>query len=233
MGMISGLTSPSRSWFALEITPAAAREVPGAREWTHSVKERLEEAFAGSNIYAALHGFYQEIAVFGTAAMLLEEDGKELLRARLFTAGEYVLGCDENGRIDRFGREFFLTPNQMAAKFGLENLPPQLLRAVQDGKDTSWHRVRHLILPNHTANSIDALKILSENFGDSILVSLMGQYIPWGRAKEYPKLSRKITKREYDKVADCMFSLDLDGYMQELSSADDSYIPKWDLADEV
>lgn len=147
-GMISGLTSPSRSWFALEITPAAAREVPGAREWTHSVKERLEEAFAGSNIYAALHGFYQEIAVFGTAAMLLEEDGKELLRARLFTAGEYVLGCDENGRIDRFGREFFLTPNQMAAKFGLENLPPQLLRAVQDGKDTSWHRVRHLILPN-------------------------------------------------------------------------------------
>lgn len=93
--------------------------------------------------------------------------------------------------------------------------------------------VRHLILPNHTANSIDALKILSENFGDSILVSLMGQYIPWGRAKEHPKLSRKITKREYDKVADCMFSLDLDGYMQELSSADDSYIPKWDLADEV
>lgn len=93
--------------------------------------------------------------------------------------------------------------------------------------------VRHLILPNHTANSIDVLKILSENFGDSILVSLMGQYIPWGRAKEYPKLSRKVTKREYDKVADCMFSLDLDGYMQELSSADDSYIPKWDLADEV
>ena len=56
-GMISGLTSPSRSWFELEISPAAARQLPGAKEWTHAVKKRLEEAFASSNIYAALHGY--------------------------------------------------------------------------------------------------------------------------------------------------------------------------------
>lgn len=88
--------------------------------------------------------------------------------------------------------------------------------------------VRHLILPNHTKNSIGVLDILKEKFGGQILVSLMGQYIPHGKAKEFPKLSRKITKREYDKVAAHLLDLNLDGFMQELTAADEKYIPDWD-----
>ena len=62
--------------------------------------------------------------------------------------------------------------------------------------------VRHLILPAHTRKSIDALGLLKRTFGDEILVSLMCQYVPWGKAKNDPKLGRVITRREYDKVKD-------------------------------
>ncbi len=88
--------------------------------------------------------------------------------------------------------------------------------------------IRHLVLPNHTKNSIGVLNILKENFGVDITVSLMGQYIPHGKANEYPKLSRKITKREYEKVLSHLWDLGLDGFAQELKSADESYIPEWD-----
>lgn len=87
--------------------------------------------------------------------------------------------------------------------------------------------VRHLVLPNHTKNSIGVINILKENFGDDITLSLMGQYIPHGKALDHPKLSRKITKREYEKVLNHMIDSGLDGYAQELKSADESYIPVW------
>ena len=88
--------------------------------------------------------------------------------------------------------------------------------------------VRHLVLPNHTKNSIGTLNILKENFGDNLTLSLMGQYTPHAKALDHPKLNRKITKREYEKVLNHLIDLDIDGFAQELKSADESYIPLWD-----
>lgn len=188
-GMISGLTSPSRSWFELEISPAAARQLPGAKEWTHAVKKRLEEAFASSNIYAALHGFYQEIAVFGTAAMLLEEDLQDVLRCRLFTAGEYVLGADGDGRINSFGREFFLTAGQMADKFGLSHLPVAVSQAVKEGCQNTWHKVRHLIVPNprHNARYKDSLHMPYR----SVYFTPQGHVLKEGGYWEFPVIAAR------------------------------------------
>ena len=61
--------------------------------------------------------------------------------------------------------------------------------------------VRHLILPAHTRKSIDALELLDRTFGDEILVSLMCQYVPWGKAKNDRKLGRTLTPREYNVLA--------------------------------
>lgn len=88
--------------------------------------------------------------------------------------------------------------------------------------------VRHLVLPNHTRNSIEALNILKENFGDLLTLSLMGQYVPAGKACEHKKLSRKITKREYQKVLAHLLELEIDGYSQELTAASEDFIPDWD-----
>ena len=89
--------------------------------------------------------------------------------------------------------------------------------------------VRQLILPAHTKNSIEALDILEREFGRQIMVSLMCQYVPWGEVKNDPKLGRKLTKREYEKVKRALFSLDLDGFTQDMSSASEDYIPDWNL----
>lgn len=91
--------------------------------------------------------------------------------------------------------------------------------------------VRHLILPAHTKNSFEVLDIVKRRFGDQVLLSLMCQYIPMGKVSdsEFSRINRKITRREYDKVKLEMMRLGIDGFTQELSSADESYVPEWDF----
>ncbi|MDD6176144.1 MAG: radical SAM protein [Firmicutes bacterium] len=88
--------------------------------------------------------------------------------------------------------------------------------------------VRHLILPGNTRNSIAALEWLASAL-PGVPVSLMAQYLPCGRAAEYPEINRRITQREYDKVLDRLFALGLDGFVQERSAAKQDFIPPFEL----
>jgi putative pyruvate formate lyase activating enzyme len=89
--------------------------------------------------------------------------------------------------------------------------------------------VRQLILPAHTRNSIAVLNHLKRHFDGQILVSLMCQYVPCGKAKGDQKLGRTITRREYDKVKRELLNLDLDGFTQDLSAATEDFIPQWTI----
>lgn len=90
--------------------------------------------------------------------------------------------------------------------------------------------VRHLIMPNNIQNSKKVLKWLKENLQDGIYISVMTQYFPAYKAKEFEEINRKITKEEYDEIEDYILSLNIEnGYMQDFSEEDEEqYVPKWD-----
>lgn len=89
--------------------------------------------------------------------------------------------------------------------------------------------IRHLILPQNTNSSIAVLDFIKSNFPNTF-VSLMAQYTPCGDLSEFPEINRKITKREYEKVVNYAFDNSFDKlFIQELSSADKSFIPKFDF----
>lgn len=86
--------------------------------------------------------------------------------------------------------------------------------------------IRHLVLPGELENTFSVLDWISETFrpGD-VLVSLMGQYTPNGRGGP----DRRLTAGEYRRAADYMAALGiLEGYTQELESADGAYTPAFD-----
>ncbi len=91
--------------------------------------------------------------------------------------------------------------------------------------------VRHLILPLNTDDSINILKWLNSKVKNGAYVSLMSQYTPFGNVKDYPELNRRITKREYQKVEEFLFSCEnLKNYLlQDRSSAETTFIPTWDF----
>ena len=90
--------------------------------------------------------------------------------------------------------------------------------------------VRHLVLPGHIRNSKAVLKYLLETYRNQILISIMNQYTPMPQVSEDPLLSRKVTKREYEKVIDYALELGMeDGFIQEGEAAKESFIPEFDL----
>lgn len=84
--------------------------------------------------------------------------------------------------------------------------------------------IRHLILPGHTENSLKVLDWIGDTFAPGqVLVSLMRQYTPMpGMAAP---LDRPINQEEYDAVLSWMYLNGLEGFVQEASSASQSYIP--------
>ena len=95
-----------------------------------------------------------------------------------------------------------------------------------DGMLTRGVMIRHLVLPGELDNTFAVLDWIRESFrpGD-VLVSLMGQYTPNGRGGP----ARRLTEEEYQRAVDYMAALGLlEGYTQELSSAESEYTPPFD-----
>jgi putative pyruvate formate lyase activating enzyme len=89
--------------------------------------------------------------------------------------------------------------------------------------------VRHLILPGCTRESMAILDWIADELPGA-WVSLMAQYLPFGDLRGLDELNRRLTQEEYDAVVDHLMALGLeDGFVQELSSSDEKYIPKFDL----
>ena len=104
-------------------------------------------------------------------------------------------------------------------------------KAVEDdqGMMTRGTLIRHLLLPGLTGDAMRILTRIRDELPDTP-VSLMGQYMPCGRAREIPGMNRRVTKREYDRVKAHMQMIGLDGYRQELEAASGDYVPAFDLS---
>ena len=91
--------------------------------------------------------------------------------------------------------------------------------------------IRHLILPGQVQNSLKVLDYVAEHFPKgTVLMSLMAQYVPSGRAKQTPPFDRPVTAEEYEAVVDWLYMLELeDGFLQEPSAATAEYLPDFSL----
>lgn len=89
--------------------------------------------------------------------------------------------------------------------------------------------IRHLVLPNNIQNSRDVLKWINDNIDKNVFVSVMAQYFPTNKAKDFPEINRKLTKEEYEEIENYLYSLDLDnGYIQELGEHEEEYFPDFE-----
>lgn len=147
------------------------------------------------------------------------------------------------GLVDIYLPDFKYYDDNLAAKY---SLAPDYRRAAiesikemyrqvgevahrDDGMMKKGVMIRHLILPGCTENSMAVLRDIKENFSADAYVSLMAQYTPNGQTKS-PELSRRISEREYEMVCDYMIELGFEnGFVQELCSADEKYLPIWDM----
>jgi putative pyruvate formate lyase activating enzyme len=72
------------------------------------------------------------------------------------------------------------------------------LELDSSGLASSGLIVRHLVLPDDLAGSLKTFEFLAKEVSAKVWISLMGQYFPAYRAKEFPPLDRRIKRTEYE-----------------------------------
>ena len=91
--------------------------------------------------------------------------------------------------------------------------------------------IRHLILPGHSAESMDVIDYVADSFSPgTVLFSLMSQYTPMpGLEARFPELCRTVTAEENENLIHYLHARRLqDGFWQELSSVGEENIPIFD-----
>jgi len=76
--------------------------------------------------------------------------------------------------------------------------------------------VRHLVLPNDISGTEKTMKFISKDISKNTFISLMSQYSPYYQAHNYPEISRRITKQEYQQAMECLHKYGLEnGWIQD------------------
>ena len=96
---------------------------------------------------------------------------------------------------------------------------------MEDGAAKRGLIVRHLILPNNLSNTYDFLLWMRDEQMEQATVSLMSQYSPQFKARDYPELRGRISRNEYREIV--KYAVDL-GFEHLLTQGLDSsavYLP--------
>ena len=145
------------------------------------------------------------------------------------------------GHIDIYLPDFkYIDPQMAKLLSGAEDYPVvaqaaihEMLRqtgpAVYDAEGMMLRgtQIRHLVLPGLTGDSMKILSLIADEYPGAA-VSLMGQYVPFGKALTMPGMNRRLKKKEYERVLSHMEAIGLPGYRQELSSASEAFVPAFD-----
>ena len=76
--------------------------------------------------------------------------------------------------------------------------------------------VRHLVLPEGKAGSVETLDWIAENLGSETHIALMSQYFPAHQAPDTPGIGRRVTPEEYAEAVEALESNDLEnGWVQD------------------
>jgi hypothetical protein len=147
-GMMSGMTSPARPWFALALADKDLMEFGPVKTWLYRTTLLLRDVFARSNTYRSLHQGYEELGLFGTWADVVLHDFDNVIHHYPLTIGEYALGTDAKGRVNTMAREFQMSVGQMVSMFGYERVSDTVKSLYSRNQLDAWLPVVHMIEPN-------------------------------------------------------------------------------------
>lgn len=90
--------------------------------------------------------------------------------------------------------------------------------------------IRHLVMPGNVSQAIKIFTWVSENLPPDTYISLMRQYVPYGKAKEMPPIDRRLTSREYAIAKQRILALGFENcYFQGKDAAEEIFIPDFGL----
>jgi putative pyruvate formate lyase activating enzyme len=99
------------------------------------------------------------------------------------------------------------------------------LQLDEEGLALNGILIRHLVLPGHTEESINVLRLIADEISTGVNISLMSQYHPVDLVRGHPVINRSLYADEYNKVVNEMDLLGFrNGWLQDPES-NCNYLP--------
>lgn len=117
-----------------------------------------------------------------------------------------------DGIVDIYLPDFKYADGQMAAKYSSEaeeypevtkaallemNRQVGVARPAPDGLMYRGLMIRHLVMPNGVSGTREVIRWVAEHLPKDTYFNLMSQYRPVYKAHDYPKIARRISRKEY------------------------------------
>ena len=136
---------------------------------------------------------------------------------------------------NKYGEKYSLTPNYFSfASKAISEMVAQVgnVKFSKDGLIEKGVIIRHLMLPGLLFDSKKIMDYIYKNFGDSVYFSLMNQYTPMHKAKEYEELNRTLNIKHYDSLINYCVELGLtNGFIQGSGTSSKDFVPDFNLKD--
>ena len=122
-----------------------------------------------------------------------------------------------DGIVDIYLPDFKYADGAMASKYssGADTYPEITKEALlemhrqvgvakpaEDGLMYRGLMIRHLVMPNRVSGSRAVIDWIAANLPKDTYVNIMSQYRPMYRARDYPEIARRLSRREYAEVRD-------------------------------
>lgn len=120
-GLMSGMTSPARPWFRFSTDNPDLMKKNDIKQWLADVERVCRTILHKSNFYNTAYTVYTELGGFGTAPLYRQKSFDNVIRFKPFTAGEYVIAENDEGKVDTCGRHFTMSVAQVVRRFVMDD----------------------------------------------------------------------------------------------------------------
>jgi hypothetical protein len=196
-GFMNYLTPPTSKWFSLRAKNPMLRNNKAVASYLEDVTDQVNYTLNKSNYYDQMFSSYKSSGIYGTSAMLEEEDIEDDARFYSLPIKNICLVEDGRGRVSEYFIEFEYTASQAASRWGMENLS----RAMQEELSAERRKeVKHqFLLYIANRHRRDIKKQDKKNLPiEAVWIDVENkQTIEEGGYHEFPAMCHRFDKRPF------------------------------------
>lgn len=196
-GFMNYLTPPTSKWFKLVSRNPAQRENKVIGAYLEDVMEEVNYTLNRSNFYNQIIASYKSSGVYGTSAMIEEEDIDDEVRFYSLPIKQVCLVEDGRGRISEYFIEFEYTASQAADRWGKESLSIEMQREITEKQDKEKKHLFLLHIGERARRMVD--KSDKENMPiEAVWIDVEGKkVVDEGGYNEFPAMCHRFDKRPF------------------------------------
>jgi hypothetical protein len=196
-GFMNYLTPPTSKWFALRHRNPEYESNKEVNSYLEDVAEEVHYTLNRSNFYNQIIANYKGSGVYGTSAMLEEEDIDDYARFHSLPIKQVCLVEDSRGVVSEYFVEFEYTATQAADRWGMEKLSDTMKQEAEgENRTNKKHNFLLYIAQRHKRDikKSDKLNLPIE----AIWIDVEGKRtMDEGGYNEFPAMCHRFDKRPF------------------------------------